>query len=405
LRLIFNLFFDFKQFTESDIIFGMIELDFNFLLNIFKQEALERQKGKITFVHGRHAFFKIMNSFVTLITDQEAFYLPKCKIQNKSPKKAKDKYKEIYDSLPQEVKGKAPDVAVPFLQERLISTNISILNNIFSGGSSSFAYFLNEGGKTSPTEILRKQVKDQKLFEKLDSFVKNLILSRNQRSNVGQSLLMFSFPDKIVDDYVFPTNRGARPNIKYKDLNVFIQKYLGKKLWKTDFQIMYSTQCRIFDLCYYTFGKEDGIEIFEFDQSKMSTKDIEFTIRNKFTVKELIQMAEILTDLPSSISEFTQWPSDYRKPDSSPTDLAEIKQMKMTPMMSPGIRALVDQGLVKPGVLGPIPGPVPLSPTRPVKKELKHPNEEEQEEEENEKEKEVSGPKKKSPKPSFTSNK
>ena len=418
LRLIFNLFFDFKQFTQSDIIFGLIELDFNFLLDIFKQEALERQKGKITFVHGRHAIFKIMNSFVSLITNQEAFFLPRCKIQNKSPKKAKDKYKEIYETLPQEVKVKAPDSVVPFLQERLISTNISILNNIFSMGSSSFAYFLNEGGKTSPTEILRKQIKHPKLFEKIDLFVKNLILSRNEISNVGQSLLMFSFPEKIVDDYVFPSNRGARTNIKYQDLNLFIQKYLGKKLWKKDFQIMYSTQCRIFDLCYYTFGKDDGIEIFEFDQSKMSTTDIEFTIRNKFTIKELVQLTEVLTDLPSTISEFIQWPPEYRKSESTPQDLAEIKPMSLTPMHSPGMRALIDQGIVKvgprpaplsPGPLPvpvplpvPLPGPVPISPSRPGKKEQKEPEEtEETEEEVNGKEKQI--PEQKSPNPSFTS--
>jgi hypothetical protein len=329
IRLIFNFFYDFKHFAPEFILFDHIELDFNFILNIFKQEAVERQKGKITFIHGRNAMFKIMNSFISLITNQDAFYLPKCKITNKSPKKAKEKYKEIYDSLPNEIKTSFPDMQVPFLKERLISTNISLLNNLFNSGSSSFAYFLSTRGNATPVDqILQSQIKDQKLTAKVVQLVNQLDNKRNEAKegmyiNVGQNILMFSFPEKIVDDYVFSTNKGARINIKYKDLNTYFQKFFGKKLWGNDFNIMNTTQFRIFDLCFYTFGKDDGIEIFEFDQSNMKSSDIEYTIQKKFTIKELVQLADIFTELPSAISDFTQWPPEYRKTEESQKDLTE----------------------------------------------------------------------------------
>jgi hypothetical protein len=319
LLLTFNLYQDFFHIVDKVMGEQFIptpEVDINFILDIFKKEAEERQKGKITFIHARSGIFKILNSLVNIISNREdSLYLPKCKSKLKNSKKAKDKYDEIYKALPDDIQIHWPDM-IPFLKERLISTNISLLNNLYNVGSSSFGWFLNPIGNATPVkDILQYQIKDKKLLNKVDNIIKNIYQKRNKNSfddqiNIGQSILLFSFPENIVDEYVFSTNRGARNNIKYKDLNGFLNKFFGQKLWGKDFNIMYTTQFRIMDLCYYIFGEDDGIEIFEFDQSPLDTKEIEFTLKKHLTLDDFKKLSDSITDLPSVLSKLESWPSD-----------------------------------------------------------------------------------------------
>jgi hypothetical protein len=331
-------------------------IDIDFLIDIFKREALERQKGNITFVHARNGMFKIMNSVLSLITNQDTLFVQKCVLKQKSPKKAREKYKEIYDALPDydsNSNNYTPD-HIKFIRERLISTNLSLLNNIFNIGESSFFWFIDAQGSMGNIRMfLSDKIKNESLLIKLGNLVSEIYFSRSELRNIGHTIMMISIPQDKLDEYVFSSNYGGRINIKYKDLNQYLKKYLGKRLWGNDFATIYSTQFRIMDLCYYKYGKNDGIEIFEFEQESIDPVDIEFTIRQKFTPKE-IQELSVITDLPSEIKEFTQWPQTYRQPENKvPKDLVSV----------PGITSpMIRNGSIMP--LTPRNPPNPRSPVR-----------------------------------------
>jgi hypothetical protein len=304
-----------------------IKLDF--LIEIFKQEALERQKGNITFIHSRNIIFKVINSFINIITNQNTKYLPRCRLKQKSPKKAKDKAKEIYDSLPDnDFKSLRPD-NIKFIGDRLVSANLSLLNNIYVTGESSFFWFVEQfqGNMTSFSDILNDQIKDKKLFKKVNDFLERLNINPELSfpNFKGQSMLLISVPEEKLEDYVFTSNFGGRFHPKY-DIIDFLQKYLNKRLWGKDFSMMYSTQFRIMDICYDRYGKGDGIEIFEFDQYSIDERDIQFTIKNKFTPKELQKLSN-LTDLPSAIQDLSQWPNESFQSEDQPIDLLEINKL------------------------------------------------------------------------------
>jgi hypothetical protein len=292
-------------------------VDIDFLIDIFKREALERQKGNITFVHSRNSMFKIMNSVISLVTNQDSLFVPKCKLKEKSPKKARQKYKEIYDHLPDNdpySNNYTPD-HIQFIRERLISVNLSLLNNIFNPGESSFLWFVDvQGNMGNIGSFLSQKIKNDALLMKLGDVVSEIhhIRKSKNNKNIGHTIMMISIPSQKLEDYVFSSNYGGRIDIKYKDVKEYLKIYLGKKLWGKDFSTIYSTQFRIMDLCYYKYGKNDGVEIFEFEQNSLSPIDIEFTIKQKFTPQELQELS-IITDLPSEINEITQWPPNDRQ--------------------------------------------------------------------------------------------
>lgn len=324
------------------------DIKLDFLIDIFKQEAIERQKGNITFIHSRNFLFKIMNSFVSIIGNQNTTYLPKCKLKDKSPKKAREKYKEIYNSMPDDPNSIRPD-NIPIYGERLISVNLSLLNNIYHPGESSFFWFIdNFGNMSSIRSILESQIKDKKLMMKINNLFDIITAKRNENyQQKGNTFLLFSFPENKLEDYVFTSNFGARIDIKHKDLISYLKKYLGRKLWGNDFQSMYNTQFRIMDLCYDKYGKKDGVEVYEFEQESFDEDDIEFTIKKNFTTKELEKLS-LLTDIPSAISKFTEWPKDYRTKDDLNRDLIDFMQDSISLSINPqSIKPITPQSINK----------------------------------------------------------
>jgi hypothetical protein len=340
-RILYNLSVDYnfmgkvQQFNNCFEAADKVDLDF--MINLFKQEAMERQKGNITFIHSRNQKYKLMNSIISLIANQNTKYLPKCKLSKKSVLKSKEKVNQLYKELPdtnKDFKSLRPD-NIPMIAERLISVNFSILNNFYAIGESSFWWFLEFGGNMSDfNKVLKRQIKDDKLAKKFEDFF-NQIIEYKQKINTnpefrGQTLLLFSFPEDKVEDYVFPSNYGARVlNINLED---YLEKYLSKDLWKNDFMKMYATQFRIMDICYDVYGRQDGVEIYEFEQNPLDEKILEYTIKKNFTPKELQKLA-ILSDLPSVIEQFEEWPVDYRFPENE-DEMIDILATKLNRITS-----------------------------------------------------------------------
>jgi hypothetical protein len=263
-------------------------IDTNFLLDIFKKEAIELQKGNITVLHGKNMEFLVYDIFYQLVSGSYEGYKPKCQRKDDHPdEKAINLYNELF-----QIKKNDNDDDV---RKRVISGNITLLNNIFHGGESTLLdYLYFNGSQLYPIDLLKNMNLSKKSLVEIIKYTNKI-----SKQITNSILVLYSIPITKMDIYVYPSKplgfRLGEYNIKE-----FYDLYLNKTPWKKYFDFFQDSQVRIIDLCLTKYGYQDGIRVYQMidiPQKKLDKilKEIESFVLSDI---DLIERLSSQIDLP-----------------------------------------------------------------------------------------------------------
>lgn len=264
-----NLFRTLHEFKEIDV---------PFLLEIFKKEAIELQKGNLTFIHSKSVGFFVLDIISKLITGSYEGYRQKCQRDEKnSDEKALEIYNKLnFDSyypgyvfsninelneaeILNEIwkdKSKRRNDNTPDIRSRVISCNITLLNNAFNTGESTLEFLFNEGGIGFPTRLIIDLGLSNQTTKKIN------LLSLDMYKIATNMIDLYSIPIDKIDKYVYLAQAyGYKDTRNPNNIYDFYDIYLGEAPWKEKFIDMYIAQVRIIDLCLNKYGYEDGVRI------------------------------------------------------------------------------------------------------------------------------------------------
>jgi hypothetical protein len=275
------------QFEKEAQISIHHKVDKKFLLDLFKKEALEFQKGNVTFLHSKNLKYLILDIISQLVSGSYEGFKPKCLRKNKDVNsKALDIVKKLFGSKElASIYAKDHD---PSIRKRLISTNITLFNNAFVLGESTLE-FLYSGSVLGPSTLLSSLGLDKSS----ENFVNKLM---NDIEKIGNHLIvMYSIPMNKVDKYVYPSKPFGTIDSIQPDVYKNLEDYLSSKPWKSKFDYNYKKQTRLVDLCYTKYGFDDGVRIFQLTDipvddlekfiTKIDKKLSKQTILNEWIVK------------------------------------------------------------------------------------------------------------------------
>ena len=225
--------------------------DPEFLLDIFKKEVIEMKRGNATVLHAKNSGFLVLDIISQLVSGSYEGYKWKCLRNENDPEQ---KALSIYDEM------RFSDTNndnTPELRARLIAGNVSIFNNLFMGGESTFLFYFFEGSIGFPSFL----IKDLQLSKKTTL---SIIRLANKLNKINENILgMYSFPYSKMDIYVYPS---IALGYKIENWNIFdyYDFYCDDKPWVNNFDLIYESQVRIIDLCFTKYAYEDGVRVQQF---------------------------------------------------------------------------------------------------------------------------------------------
>jgi hypothetical protein len=260
------------------------KIDKEFLLELFKKEALELQKGNLTFLHSKDIRFLVLDIISQLISGSYEGFKPKClKKDDEINKSALEIIKDIYE-LP-DIKATKNKDHYPSVRKRIISSNISIFNNAFIGGESTLKFFLSKDSVLDPYTLLR----NLNLNNKIKNYMIDLMFNIK---DIGKNLItMYSIPIEHLSKYVFPSKSFGLIDENQEDIYLNVKAYLDKKSWNSDFEYQYSKQFRILDLCYTKYSYKQGVRIYQL--TDISQDNLKIFVRN---ISRILKKEKDLTD-------------------------------------------------------------------------------------------------------------
>jgi hypothetical protein len=233
----------FKDLFED---YDITKYDPDFLLDIFKKEVIEMKKGNATVLHAKNSGFLVLDIISQLISGSYEGYKLKCQRNENDPEQ---KALSIYDEM------KFNDTnndSAPELRSRLIAGNVSIFNNSFISGESTFLFYFFQGSIGFPSFL----IKDLQLSKKTTL---SIIRLANKINKLNENVMgIYSFPYDKMDIYVYP---AVAYGYKNEDWNIYdyYDFYCGETAWKDTFKRIYYSQVRIVDLCFTKYAYDDGV--------------------------------------------------------------------------------------------------------------------------------------------------
>lgn len=231
------------------------KVDKEFLLELLKKEVLELQKGNLTLLHSKNLSYLVLDIISQLISGSYEGFKPKClRKDDEMEKTALEIIKKLFN-LPEVKKTDRKDHQVP-VRKRVISSNITIFNNVFNLGESTLELFF-KGSILGPDTL----ISHLNLSKKLNNFVVKLM---NNIRKIGNYLVvMYSIPIQHLSKYIYPAKPFGLLDSKQKDIYKNLKQYLTNLPWKSNFTYQYSKQFRIVDLCYTKYGYKQGVRSYQ----------------------------------------------------------------------------------------------------------------------------------------------
>jgi hypothetical protein len=266
------------------------EIDPNFIIEIFKKEVIELQKGYITVLHAKHVGYLVYDIIYQIVTGSYEGYKQKCKRSQDHPnEEALSIYNRLFNSS--SITDHSENI-----RSRLISCNITLLNNLFNSGESTLDYLYGIGSQYYPSEILKNMNLSKK--STIDIIKITNKISKLSTNNI---LVFYSIPFSKINTYVYASKAYG---IKLSDFNIeqFYYMYLDQIPWMENFGYFSDSQVRIIDLCLTKYGYKDGIRVNQMiDVPQNDLDELLKQIENIFIHDlELIEKISNQIDLPDT---------------------------------------------------------------------------------------------------------
>jgi hypothetical protein len=305
-----NLFEKYDNYSFNGV-------DVPFLMELFKKEATELQKGNLTFIHSKSVGFFVLDVISKMITGSYEGYRQKCQRDENNPnEKALEIYNKLnfdpyypgyifstYEELMESDKlsdtwndkNNRRNDNNSDIRSRVISCNINILNNAFNTGESTLQFLFDDGGIGFPTRLINDLGLSKESTKKIN------LLSMDMYKIATNMLDIFSIPINKLDKYVYLAQAYGYKDTKNPDnIYEFFDIYLGETPWKGKFIDMYISQVRIIDLCLNKYGYKDGVRVYQMididdNQLNVYLKKIEDIVMKE---NELLEKIKGRTDQP-----------------------------------------------------------------------------------------------------------